>query len=74
MKESTIVRENLMTVKGYAAYCGDELCKPRESYPLKGERWARTVFNGNQFCCPKCGWKSEFPEDFIKRYKEKWNI
>lgn len=24
MKEISIVRENLMTVKGYTAYCGDE--------------------------------------------------
>lgn len=22
---------------------------------------------------PYCGWTSSFPEDFIKRYKEKWN-
>lgn len=33
----------------------------------------RTFFNGKQFQCPYCGWVSSFPEDFIKRYKEKWN-
>lgn len=32
----------------------------------------RTFFNGHQFQCPYCGWISKFPEDFIKRYKEKW--
>ncbi len=61
--ETTIVRENLMTREGYTPYCGNmEKC----SMP-------RTFFNGKQFQCPYCGWVSSFPEDFIKRYKEKWN-
>jgi hypothetical protein len=25
-------------------------------------------------CRPKCGWTSEFPADFIHRYKEKWGV
>lgn len=73
MKEKTIVRENLMTQPGYTGYCGDEHCKPRNSYPLKGEQWPRTRFNGSQFVCPKCGWVSQYPKDFIDRYKLKWN-
>lgn len=65
MIESTIVRENLMTRPGYTPYCGvvDGSC-----------RMPRTYFNGSQFVCPDCGWVSQFPEDFIKRYKEKWSL
>lgn len=70
----SIVRDNLMERKGYSPYCGDELCKPREYYPLKGEKWPRTVFDGEQFNCPKCRWRSEFDEGFIKEYKEKWKL
>lgn len=69
MEEST-VRNNLMNRIGYSPYCGSELCSPRTTY--SPERWPRTKFNSEQFVCPKCGWISEFPEDFIKRYKERW--
>jgi hypothetical protein len=71
MSECSIVRENLMTREGYTGYCGDELCKPRT--PKSPDRWPRTVFNGKQFTCPKCGWVSQFPEEFINRYKAKWH-
>ncbi len=73
MKEKSTVRENLMTQEHYTGYCGSELCRPREHHPLKGERWPRTVWNGEQFDCPKCKWQSQYPEDFILRYKKKWN-
>jgi predicted RNA-binding Zn-ribbon protein involved in translation (DUF1610 family) len=63
MKEETIVRENLMTLKDYTPFCGGVILSC--SMP-------RTKWNGKQFVCPKCGWTSEFPDDFIKRYKEKW--
>ena len=69
MTESTIVRENLMTIEGYTGYCGNDISR---SLP-KGCDNPRTIFNGSQFVCPKCGWKSKFPEDFIQRYKAKWN-
>lgn len=23
--------------------------------------------------CSNCGWVSQYPQDFINRYKEKWN-
>ena len=65
-----IVRNNLMTQKGYSPYCGDEFCKPRT--PFSPERWPRTRFNGKQFECPKCGWKSGFPHDFIQKYEDHW--
>lgn len=74
MKENSIVRENLMNIKGYTGYCGSELCKPRMMQPMLFERWPRTVFNGLQFKCPKCGWLSKYPIDFINRYKEKWKL
>lgn len=66
MKEETIVRENLMTDKNYSAFCGSMDC--RLGMP-------RTLWNKdkNQFIC-KCGWVSEFPEDFIKRYKLKHKL
>ena len=67
----SIVRDNLMTRQGYSPYCGDELCKPRTTYSL--ERCPRTKFDGEQFKCPKCGWKSEFDKEFIEGYKKHWN-
>ena len=66
--EKSIVRNNLTTVKGYTPYCGDEFCKPRESYPLRGERWPRLKFNGKQFICTKCGYTTNFAEKFIEEY------
>ena len=70
MKEENVVRENLMNEKAYSPYCGDEECKPRTT--SSPERWPRTKFNGKQFYCPKCGWVSNFPEDFIQRYIVRW--
>ena len=64
MSELTIVRENLMTREGYSPYCGNVHC-----------RWSpRTLWNGDkgQFVCPDCGWTSQFPSDFIQRYRAKW--
>jgi len=53
-----------MTIPNYSPYCGRESgCK--FNYP-------RTEWNGNQFEC-KCGFVTGFTDDFIKRYKEKWN-
>jgi len=60
----SIVRRNLMKDEGYAPYCGEPKCHLL---------WPRTVFNSKQFTC-SCGWKSDFPKDFIKQYKEKWGI
>jgi len=74
MKEETIVRENLMNQEGYTGYCGSELCLPRtRDY---SDRWPRTKWipELNQFKCPRCGWVSQYPEDFIKRYKARWSL
>jgi hypothetical protein len=57
-----IVRTNLMTRAGYSPYCGD-MCRVMP----------RAAWNGSQFVCGCCGWESEFPADFIKIYKAKWN-
>ncbi len=65
MTESSIVRENLMNELGYTPYCGHGSCTkemPRTTWDEKLK----------QFRCP-CGWVSEFPIDFIKRYINKWN-
>lgn len=59
----SIVRDNLMEQEGYSPYCGNNDCFLR---------WPRTTFNGKQFEC-KCGWKSQFPTDFICEYKHKWH-
>ena len=68
MKEISTVRENLMNQEGYTGYCGNDL--PR--YTLGGCSNPRTKFIKDQFYCPECGWVSQFPSDFIDRYKIKW--
>lgn len=60
--EKSIVRENLMTRKGYTPYCGNIHCSCG---------MPRTIFDGEQFYC-KCGWRSSFPKEFIDRYKKRW--
>ena len=69
MTEETIVRENLMTEPGYSPYCGNNTSRTA----LGGCDNPRTKFNGEQFVCPKCGWTSSFPINFITRYKEYLN-
>lgn len=68
--ELTVVRENLMTRERYTPYCGNDISRGEPG----GCGCPRTKFNGSQFICPECGWISGFPEEFIERYKEKWNI
>lgn len=70
MKEITIVRENLMNQKGYSPFCGNDISRLEKG----GCDNPRTIFNGEQFKCPNCGWISQFPKDFIDRYKLKWNL
>ena len=55
-----VVRRNLLTERGYSPYCGADDCR---------HRWPRTQFDGEQFKC-KCGWRSQFPADFIAQYKQ----
>lgn len=72
MDELTIVRENLMNEPGYTGYCGNNISR----YESGGCSNPRTnwIPELNQFRCPECGWISQYPEDFIKRYKDKWHI
>jgi rubredoxin len=64
MTEESIVRQNLMDNVNYRPYCGNT---------YKGCSQPRTEYRtyDSQFICPECKWISAFPEDFIKRYKEK---
>ncbi len=66
--EETTVRQNLMTQQGYSPYCGNDISR----LEVGGCDNPRTKFNGKQFICPRCSWISEFPSDFIERYKLKW--
>ena len=58
----SLIRDNLMEREGYSPYCGEMSCKITP----------RTIFNGQQFKCPSCGWESSFKVEFIKEYKKKW--
>ena len=55
----SVVRANSLTIPGYTPYCGADSC---------GGRWPRTTFDGAQFYCSACGWRSSFPSDFIAEY------
>lgn len=68
MKEETIVRENLMNEPNYSPYCGNPISRMVKG----GCDNPRTKFNGSQFICPHCNWVSEFPTEFIQRYKARW--
>lgn len=54
---ASIVRENLLTERGYSPYCGNDDCN---------HRWPRTQFDGKQFHC-RCGWQSNFEPEFITK-------
>lgn len=58
----SIVRENLMTRKGYSPYCGNTECR---------FHMPRTRYIGGQFQCG-CGWRSSFDDEFINAYEAKW--
>jgi len=58
------VRHNLLTQEHYSPYCGGATCV----------RMPRTTFDGEQFKCSCCGWRSQFDAEFIEQYKETWSI
>jgi len=60
-REINVVRSNMIEDKNYVPYCGAKNCH----YGM-----IRTKWNGEQMEC-LCGWESEFPKDFIDRYKLK---
>ncbi len=59
----SVVRANLMGRKGYTPYCGNGKCT----------EMPRTFFDGEQFECRHCNWRSDFPSEFITEYKNKWS-
>lgn len=63
---NTLVRKNLLTRQGYTPYCGN-------AYSECFYRLPRTKFDGEQFIC-KCGWRSEYEEEFIEEYKKQQEI
>ena len=69
MTETTVARQNLITEKDYTPYCGNGISRHEKG----GCDNPRTKWDGEQFFCPKCNWRSQFPIDFINRYKATWN-
>lgn len=61
-----------MDDKSYRGYCGNNTAF-REPGGCNNPRtfWDSSI---DQFICPNCKWVSKFPEDFIKRYKEKHGL
>ncbi|CAB4187999.1 hypothetical protein UFOVP1169_40 [uncultured Caudovirales phage] len=57
----SLVRENLLTRKGYTPYCGGDYSRCR---------LPRLVFDGDQFKCPHgCGFRTNYDPEFIEQYK-----
>jgi hypothetical protein len=54
----SIVQNNLLSDPNYTPYCA--VCTTT----------IRTDFDGEQFVCSKCGWRSALPEDFMKKVIE----
>lgn len=72
MKEENVVRENLMNEPGYTGYCGNLWSEQkRKGCDMPRTKWVPEL---SQFRCPKCGWFSQYPKDFIDRYIQKWNL
>lgn len=72
MTEETIVRQNLIDDVNYRPYCGNNEARQNIGGCYNPRTQYRSV--DGQFICPNCKWISEFPQDFIDRYKEKHNI
>jgi len=65
------VRTNLMNEQCYTGYCGNSWDEQKKKgCDMPRTRWVSEL---NQFSCPKCGWVSQYPSEFIERYKAKWN-
>lgn len=69
--EATIVRQNMMDDPTYRGYCGNNIARNA----IGGCSNPRTIrLSGGQSKCPECGWVSEYPKEFIDRYKAKHNL
>lgn len=64
----SVVRENMLTQRGYTPYCGNLRYSPTGGNGTCS--MPRTFFNGSQLECPNCGWKSNFEPEFIEEYKK----
>ena len=62
----SIVRDNLLSRKGYAPHCGNQ----RSRFDINGCDNPRMVFDGSQFRCPRCSYRTNYEPEFIKQYKE----
>lgn len=69
----TIVRSNKMNNKYYVAYCGSVFPGHPNYKTCSSPRMIHDDVT-HQDKCPNCGWTTEFPDDFIKRYKAVHNI
>lgn len=69
----SIVRTNMMNDRSYAPYCGS-VFPGHPNYKTCSSPRVRWVNELSQFRCPHCGWVSEFPKEFISRYKQKHSI
>lgn len=67
--ESSIVRHNLLTDPLYRPYCGNHATNQLSSSYCYNPRTIYREVDG-QFICPHCKWISQFPADFIAKYKE----
>jgi len=70
--DRTIVRCNLINDPSYTPYCGNDL-PARNIGGCNNPRtdWVHSI---GQFKCYRCGYTTEFPTDFINRYKQSHNI
>lgn len=66
MEEATLIRQNMMDDKDYKPYCGNDRCPS-----MPRTKWDTSLM---QMYCPICGWVSQFPKEFIDRYKAKHNL
>lgn len=62
----SIVCRNLLRRSGYTPYCGSMVPRPPVG---NGCDNPRTQFDGEQFICPQCGWRSSHSTEFIAYYK-----
>lgn len=65
---NSVVRSNMMNNKFYRGYCGEAWNK---NCSMPRTKWIPEL---SQFQCPDCGWVSQYPADFITRYKTVHNI
>lgn len=62
--EFSQVRTNMMSDKNYTPYC----------VPCPGLIRFKKLGSDGQMTCPRCGDKTQFPKEFIDRFKAKHGI